>query len=154
MDIVDLKILKCLKEYSRMNATAIGEKINLSTSAVIERIKKLENDGVISQYTILINHEKIDKDIIAYISVSIEHPKYDTNFRDMVRLNDEIVECHYITGEYDYILKVVTSSSKSLENLLNYVKCIQGVNLTKTLVVMSTIKNEISSLPTMVEEQK
>ncbi|MBQ9975327.1 MAG: Lrp/AsnC family transcriptional regulator [Clostridia bacterium] len=154
MDIVDLKILKCLKEYSRMNATAIGEKINLSTSAVIERIKKLENDGVISQYTILINHEKIDKDIIAYISVSIEHPKFDTNFRDMVRLNDEIVECHYITGEYDYILKVVTSSSKSLESLLNYVKCIQGVNLTKTLVVMSTIKNEISSLPTMVEEQK
>ena len=152
MDIVDLKILKCLKEYSRMNATAIGEKINLSTSAVIERIKKLENDGVISQYTILINHEKIEKDIIAYISVSLEHPKYDSNFRDMVRLNDEIVECHYITGEYDYILKVVTSSSKTLETLLNYVKCIQGVNLTKTLVVMSTIKNEISSLPITVEE--
>ena len=152
MDIVDLKILKCLKEHSRMNATAIGEMINLSTSAVIERIKKLENDGVIKQYTILINHEKIDKDIIAYISVSIEHPKYDTNFRDMVRLNDEIVECHYITGEYDYILKVVTSSSKTLETLLNYVKCIQGVNLTKTLVVMSTIKNEISSLPAVIEE--
>ena len=135
-----------------MNATAIGESINLSTSAVIERIKKLENDGVISQYTILINHEKIDKDIIAYISVSLEHPKYDSNFRDAVRVNDEIVECHYITGEYDYILKVVTSSSKTLETLLNYVKCIQGVNLTKTLVVMSTIKNEISSLPRMGEE--
>lgn len=151
MDAVDLKILKCLKEYSRMNATAIGERINLSTSAVIERIKKLENDGVIAQYTILINNEKIEKDIIAYISVSLEHPKYDVNFRESVRQNDEIVECHYITGEYDYILKVVTSSSNTLETLLNYVKCIQGVNLTKTLVVMSTIKNEISSLPIMSE---
>ena len=154
MDVIDYKILKCLKEHSRMNATAIGEKINLSTSAVIERIKKLENDGVIDQYTILINHEKIDKDIIAYISVSLEHPKFDANFRDLVRLNEEIVECHYITGEYDYILKVVTSSSKSLETLLNYVKCIQGVNLTKTLVVMSTIKNDISSLPSLADDNK
>ncbi len=152
MDIVDLKILKCLKEHSRMNATAIGEKINLSTSAVIERIKKLENDGIISQYTILIDHKKINKDIIAYMSVSLEHPKYDSDFRELVRLNDEIVECHYITGEYDYILKVVTSSSKTLEMVLNYVKCIQGVNSTKTLVVMSTIKNDISSLPNIVEE--
>lgn len=152
MDIVDLKILKCLKEHSRMNATAIGEKINLSTSAVIERIKKLENDGIISQYTILIDHKKINKDIIAYMSVSLEHPKYDSDFRELVRLNDEIVECHYITGEYDYILKVVTSSSKTLEMVLNYVKCIQGVNSTKTLVVMSTIKNDISSLPSIVEE--
>ena len=117
-------------------------------------IKKLENDGVIDQYTILINHEKIDKDIIAYISVSLEHPKFDANFRDLVRLNEEIVECHYITGEYDYILKVVTSSSKSLETLLNYVKCIQGVNLTKTLVVMSTIKNDISSLPSLADDNK
>ena len=152
MDTVDLKILKCLKEYSRMNATAIGERINLSTSAVIERIKKLENDGVISQYTILISHEKIEKDIIAYISVSLEHPKFDSDFRDMVRKNEEIIECHYITGEYDYLLKVVTSSSKTLEIVLNYVKCIKGVNLTKTLVVMSTIKNEFSSLPIIDEE--
>jgi Lrp/AsnC family leucine-responsive transcriptional regulator len=152
MDTVDLKILKCLKEYSRMNATAIGERINLSTSAVIERIKKLENDGVIAQYTVLLDHEKIDKDITAYMSVSLEHPKYDTNFRDQVRHNDEIVECHYITGEYDYILKVITGTSKTLEALLNYVKSIQGVSHTKTLVVMSTIKNEISSLPDLGEE--
>ncbi len=151
MDTVDFKILKCLKEYSRMNATAIGEKINLSTSAVIERIKKLENDGVIAQYTIQINHEKIGKDLTAYISVSLEHPKYDSNFRDMIRLNDEIIECHYITGEYDYMLKIITYSSKSLEQLINYVKSIQGVNHTKTLVVMSTIKNDISSLPGMKE---
>ena len=154
MDIVDLKILRCLKEYSRMNATAIGEKINLSTSAVIERIKRLENDGVISQYTVLVNHEKINKDITAYMSVSLEHPKFDANFREQVRVNEEIVECHYITGEYDYILKVITASSKSLEALLNYVKSIQGVSHTKTLVVMSTIKNEISSLPDMSEDEQ
>ena len=154
MDIVDLKILRCLKEYSRMNATAIGERINLSTSAVIERIKRLENDGVIAQYTVLVNHEKINKDITAYMSVSLEHPKFDANFREQVRVNEEIVECHYITGEYDYILKVITASSKSLEALLNYVKSIQGVSHTKTLVVMSTIKNEISSLPDMSEDEQ
>lgn len=148
MDRVDLEIIKCLKEHSRMNATAIGEKISLSTSAVIERIKKLENDNIISQYTILINHEKINKGLIAYVSVSIEHPKYDANFRKLISENEEIVEAHYVTGKYDYLLKLITENSKSLEGVLNYVKCIQGVSDTETFIVMSTIKNEISSLPT------
>ena len=77
MDSIDVKILGCLKENARQNASAIGEYVNMSVSAVIERIKKLENSGVIQQYTLLLDTKKIGKDISAFISVSLEHPKYN-----------------------------------------------------------------------------
>ena len=144
MDSIDFKILECLKENSRMNATAIGERINLSTSAVLERIKKLEASKVIVKYTTVIDSEKIGKGITVFLSVSLEHPKFDENFRAQVMENEEIVECHYVTGDYDYMLKCTTASSKTLEQLLNFVKSINGVSHTKTLVVMRTTKNEFT----------
>ncbi len=146
MDNIDIKILSCLKENSRMNATAIGDKINLSTSAVLERIKKLESSGVIVKYTTIVDNEKIGKGITVFISVSLEHPKFDENFREVISQNEEIIECHYVTGDYDYMLKGITSSSKSLEQLINFVKSINGVSHTKTLVVMTTTKNDFTSI--------
>lgn len=146
MDNIDLKILSCLKENSRMNATAIGDKINLSTSAVLERIKKLEASGVIVKYTTIIDNEKIGKGITVFISVSLEHPKFDEAFREVISQNEEIIECHYVTGDYDYMLKGITASSKSLEQLINFVKSINGVSHTKTLVVMTTTKNDFTSI--------
>lgn len=146
MDNIDLKILSCLKENSRMNATAIGDKINLSTSAVLERIKKLEASGIIVKYTTIIDNEKIGKGITVFISVSLEHPKFDEAFREVIAQNEEIIECHYVTGDYDYMLKGITASSKSLEQLINFVKSINGVSHTKTLVVMTTTKNDFTSI--------
>lgn len=148
MDNTDLKILSCLKENSRMNATAIGESINLSTSAVIERIKRLEASGVILKYTTVIDNEKIGKGITAFISVSLEHPKFDEDFRAAIDELEEISECHYITGDYDYLLKGITATSKTLEALINVVKSINGVSHTRTLVVMTTTKNDITALKT------
>ena len=129
-----------------MNATVIGERINLSTSAVLERIKKLEQSSVIRQYTTIIDNEKIGKGITVFISVSLEHPKFDEDFRQTIMQNDDIVECHYVTGDYDYMLKGVTTSSKTLEELINFVKSIKGVSHTKTVVVMTTTKNELTSI--------
>lgn len=145
MDAVDKKIIECLKENSRMNATTIGERINLSTSAVIERIKKLESSGVIVKYTTVIDNEKIGKGITVFISVRLEHPKFDEGFRSVVADNEDIVECHYVTGDYDYMVKGVTASSSTLEKLLNFIKSINGVSHTKTLVVMRTTKNDFIS---------
>lgn len=146
MDSIDMRILSCLKENSRMNATSIGEKINLSTSAVLERIKKLEASGVIVKYTTVIDNEQIGKGITVFISVSLEHPKFDEDFRAVISGNEEIIECHYVTGDYDYMLKGITASSKSLEQLINFVKSINGVSHTKTLVVMTTTKNDFTSI--------
>ena len=117
MDIIDYKLLKCLKENSRENATNIGMKINLSTPAVIERIKKLENSGVIEGYTTIVNQRALGSEITAFISVSLEHPKYNEAFIQLVNDNAFIAECHYIAGDFDFILKVYTHTGKSLEQV-------------------------------------
>ncbi|MBE7055390.1 MAG: Lrp/AsnC family transcriptional regulator [Ruminococcaceae bacterium] len=147
MDSTDYQILSCLKENSRENATNIGAKINLSTSAVIERIKKLENSGIIEKYTTIINQSALGRELTAFIYVSLEHPKYNEEFIRLINENSSVVECHYIAGDFDFILKVVTKSGRTLEGVLNFVKSIGGVSLTRTSVVLSTNKCEVSLLP-------
>lgn len=154
MDLIDYRILSCLKENSRENATNIGAMINLSTSAVIERIKKLESSGLIEKYTTIINQNALGRETMAFIYVSLEHPKYNEEFIRLVNENNSIAECHYIAGDFDFILKVVTMRGKMLEEILNYIKAINGVSLTRTSVVLSTSKCEVCLLPDIETEIK
>lgn len=147
MDNVDIGILSCLKENARMNASEIGEKVNMSVSAVIERIRKMENAGVIKQYTLVLDAKHTGHELLAFVSVSIEHPKFNDSFAESVLQNKEIVECHYITGDFDFLLKIITHSTTTLERILNVIKSIRGVSLTETLVVLSTVKDEPVVLP-------
>jgi len=147
MDIIDTKILQCLQENSRINASLIGEQINMSVSAVIERIRKLESSGIIKQYTTILNSKLLGKDTTAFISVRLEHPKYNESFMEIVKKQPEIIECYYLTGDFDYILKVITASTETLAQVLNEVKSIKGVSLTKTVVVLSAVKNGVSCSP-------
>ncbi len=147
MDAIDYEILACLKENSRENATNIGAKIRLSTSAVIERIKKLENSGFIKQYTTIIDQSILGRDLNAFITVRLEHPKHYEKFVNSVKENASITECYYIAGDFDFILKVVTDQRKGLEEILNYIKSIDGVSFTHTSVVLSENKHEVCILP-------
>ncbi|MBQ8250137.1 MAG: Lrp/AsnC family transcriptional regulator [Clostridia bacterium] len=147
MDSIDYEILVCLKENSRENATNIGAKINLSTSAVIERIKKMEASGLIEQYTTIISQNTLGRDLSAFIYVSLEHPKYYDEFVKRINENDSIAECYYIAGDFDFILKVVTKSGSGLEGIINYIKYINGVSNTRTSVVLSTNKRDVCLLP-------
>lgn len=151
MDATDHKILACLKANARENATDIGAKINLSTSAVIERIRKLENSGLIQQYTTIIDQKKLGRDLIAFIYVGLEHPKFYENFVEVVNANNSITECYYIAGDFDFVLKVLTGTRTTLEETLNSIKSIAGVSLTRTSVVLSTNKCEVSLLPELQE---
>ena len=147
MDSVDVKILDLLRRNSRLQASVISEKVNMSVSAVIERIRKLEASGIIKQYTTILDAKKLDKDITAFISVRLEHPKYNDLFMEDVKKQSEIIECYYLTGDFDYLLKIITSSTDTLSELLNLIKSIKGVSLTKTVVVLSTVKNDFSCAP-------
>lgn len=147
MDIIDIKILEFLRGNSRINASLIGEQVNMSVSAVIERIRKLEASGIIKQYTTILNAKLLGKDTTAFISVRLEHPKYNESFMESVKKQPEIIECYYLTGDFDYILKVITASTETLARVLNEIKSIKGVSLTKTVVVLSTVKNEVSCFP-------
>ena len=147
MDSIDYQILSCLKENSRENATNIGTKINLSTSAVIERIKKMESSGLIQKYTAIIDQSALGRDLTAFMYVSLEHPKYYDNFVEKINENNSVAECYYIAGDFDFILKIITKTGKDLEEMLKYVKYINGVSMTRTSVVLSTNKCDICLLP-------
>jgi Lrp/AsnC family leucine-responsive transcriptional regulator len=147
MDDIDCRIIACLKENARTKLSAIADTVSLSITATADRIRKLENTGIISGYTVLLDETKIGHDIIALIFVRIEHPRFNEEFCRQVKLHPEILECHYVTGDYDFILKVVTSGSAGIERLLTFVKSIKGVSLTRTLVVLSTVKSELSVTP-------
>ncbi len=147
MDMIDYQILSCLKENARENATNIGTKINLSTSAVIERIKKLEHSGLIERYTTIINQNVLGRELEAFIYVRLDHPQHYENFVEVIKSNDTISECYYIAGDFDFILKVITKTGKLLEGILNDIKSIPGVSLTRTSVVLSTNKHEVCLLP-------
>ncbi len=147
MDNNDIKILKLLQKNARITASEIGSEINLSVSAVSERLKKLESSGIIKQYTTIINPKYLKKELSAFIFISLERPKFTDRFTEYVNGEEDILECHYLAGDFDYVLKIVTESTFALEKLLNRIKSVQGVQKTRTVVVLSTTKNEYSVTP-------
>lgn len=147
MDKIDIKILNCLKKNARLTASAISEEINLSVSAVIERIKKLETSGIIKGYTIELDQEKLGNNVVALMEVGLEHPDYNQEFIDMVNKNQQIVACFYQTGVYDFVLQIITDSKEGLEAVYRDVKCCKGVSKTETHFVLKTIKDEFCVLP-------
>ena len=142
MDKIDLKILKSLKENARLTASSISEEINLSVSAVIERIKKLETTGVIKGYTIDVDQEKMGNNMVALMEVSLKHPDFYEGFVDLVNNNCNIVSCYYQTGAYDFVLRIITDSTDGLEAVYKEVKGYEGVSQTETHLVLKTIKEE------------
>lgn len=146
MDVIDVKIINALINNSRCNASEISELVGLSVSAVIERIKKLESSGIIKKYTVILDNAILGKDVQALIMVSLEHPKYNEGFIKAMIDNESISECHYLAGDFDYQLKIATYNTKRLERLLNDIKGVPGVSKTKTMVILSTLKNEYSNL--------
>lgn len=146
VDEINVKILNCLRENSRENASIISEKVGLSVSAVIERIKKLEVNEFIKKYTVVLDKNKIGRDVTALMQITLDHPKYTENFINKVKSNNDVLECHYLAGNYDFLIKICTNTTESLEKILNKIKAIEGVSKTTTMIVLSTIKNEYSVL--------
>lgn len=147
VDDTDITILGLLRENSRINASLIAENIGMSVSTVTERIRKLEQSGVIKKYTLALDNKLIGMDVLAFISISLEHPKHNEDFVNSINNNPNVIECHYITGDFDFLLKVMTASMEGLTGVLNVIKSIKGVSLTHTLIVLSTSKNEYCAIP-------
>jgi len=147
MDTLDIKILKLLKNNARITASEISNKINLSVPAVSDRLRKLDASGVIEKYTVIINAKKLNRNLTVIMFISLESPKYIDNFLDAIQKDDEIIECHYLAGDYDYALKITTENTETLEKILNKIKSMSGVVKTKTTVTLSTIKNSYSVMP-------
>jgi Lrp/AsnC family leucine-responsive transcriptional regulator len=138
LDTIDLHILMLLQEHCKMSLAKIGAKVGLSAPAVIERIKKLEDSGVITGYTAVLDAKKLWRDITAFIGVSIGHPKAIQTFEREIDSLPDVLECHHVTGGYTLLLKVKTKNTSSLEELISRIRSLDGVARTETMVVLST----------------
>ncbi|MGH1286352.1 Lrp/AsnC family transcriptional regulator [Bacillus toyonensis] len=112
MDSVDQEILMHLQKDARLSMTSIGKLIGLSQPAVTERVKRLEEQGIISNYRTIVANDKIGKSTVAFI---LFRTTQCLNFVDYCENTPQVVECHRISGEYNYLIKVVVESTKELE---------------------------------------
>ena len=110
-------------------------------------VKELEAKGLIRQYTVVLDEKKLGNDLTVFVSVRLENPRCGEAFARAASAHPNISECYYIAGDVDYLLKIVTDSSRSLELIHEDIKAMEGVAWTKTLYVLSTIKNDVSVLP-------
>lgn len=152
MDAIDSKILEVLQENSRVSISDLSKQVNLSLSAVSERLKKLEASGIIEKFTVILDSKALGQELTVLMNVSLENPRDTVEFLEVVNKESEILECHYVTGEYDYILRITTKSTATLESLMNRLKAIPEIKRTQTNVVLSSLKHLYSVTPPVLEK--
>lgn len=146
VDQVDKHILLQLQEHGRISMTELGKAVGLSQPAVTERVRRLEEKGVIQEYRAVLSREKIGKQAAAYMLV---RTKECTAFLEFCRNSPEVIECHRISGEHNYLLKVVTDSMQELERFGN--SCDLYGNYTILIVLSSPI--DYKSFVPSIEER-
>ncbi len=143
MDFVDIKILNLLQENGREAHSNIAKAVGLSAPSVSERVKKLCNEGIVKRFTAILNDNKIGKELTAFVNVYVSNPSFEEAFVVDVTKLDDVLECHHVTGDYSYLLKVKTRNTATLENIISKkIRSIPGVARTLTNVVLSSLKEE------------
>jgi Lrp/AsnC family transcriptional regulator, leucine-responsive regulatory protein len=141
MDEIDLKILVCLTQQGRMTWSELGQQLNLSSPAAADRVRRLEERGIIQGYSARLNADALGCDLLAFVAITLERPEHREPFWQLVLQLPEIQECHHVAGEDDYWLKVRCRGTKDLERLIsNELKRLPGVLRTRTTIVLSTVK--------------
>ncbi len=141
MDKLDYQILEILKKNARETVSNMSKELHMSVSALSERIRKMEESGVIQEYTIILDEKKMNLDVTAIMEVGLEHPKFYDTFTAEIQMNRNVVACYYLTGDFDFVLKIVCSSSDELERIHRQIKSIKGVSGTRTHYVLKCTKN-------------
>ena len=137
VDETDRKILTLLRQDSRLQFAEIGKKVNLSAPAVFARVKKMENSGVIKKFTIEIEPTKLDIHLAAIIRIVLKGVPTQKVVGTLLKLK-EIEEAHHVAGEDCLILKVRTQGPSQLNQLLESIKMIDGIDRTITSVVLNS----------------
>lgn len=146
MDEKDERIIEVLKENSKLSTQQISKRTSIPITTVHHRIKKLEKDGIIKNYTVVLDNKKIGKAISAYILINVDYKllkemkKTQRDLAKKLKLHQAIEEASVITGETDTIIKVRVKDIDELNNLIEgYIRHLDGVDRTRTLVVLEEI---------------
>ena len=121
MDVTDYRIIEILQEDGRISMKDLGKIVGLTSPAVSERVKRLEESGVIEGYKAIVNPDSLGRVIKAFIHISLPSDKYES-FLDTARNDSRIVECHHITGDDCSLLKVIVKDMYELDNLIQKLK--------------------------------
>ncbi len=147
LDAVDKALLRALQTDGRLSNVELARRINLSPPATHARLRRLEKDGYLRQYTAVVDREKAGYDLLCFIHISLQMHQVEQveKFRKMVRQMPEVLECHHITGEYDYLLKVVLRNRKDLERfVVDRLTPIPGVARIHTSLVFTEVKSTMA----------
>ena len=147
LDKVDKSLLRALQADGRLSNVELARKISLSPPAAHARLRRLEKDGYIRQYTAVVDREKAGYDLLCFIHISLQMHQVTQveKFREATRKMPEVLECHHITGEYDYLLKVVLRNRKDLERfVVDKFTPIPGVARIHTSLVFTEVKSTMA----------
>jgi len=146
-DNIDSKLLELLQQDSKQTNKELSNKLNLSVTAVYERIRKLEREGIIDSYVALVKKEKVDKAFVAFCHIKlVQHSQdYVMKFEKEVAKLDEVMECYHISGDYDYLLKVLVTDMKAFrEFMVKKLTSIDHIGSTHSMFVINEVKHTTS----------
>ena len=144
LDKIDLNILKILQENSKITNLDLSKKIGLSPAPTLERVKKLETTGIIESYHAIVNQQAIGLNVKTFVLVSLAWQKENAlnHFLQKIDEIEEITECYIITGEADFLIKIICKDIPTYEQLLfKTLSQIEEIERLKTLMTLSTVKD-------------
>jgi Lrp/AsnC family transcriptional regulator, leucine-responsive regulatory protein len=144
LDELDIAILEILQTDARLSNAELARRVNLSPPATLTRVRRLEESGLIKTHVTLVDRRLAGYDMLCFVSVSLQLHDIEqvTGFREIVGEMPEVLECHHVTGDYDYLLKVVAHNTKDLESfLLKKLTPIPGVARIHTSLVLNEVKS-------------
>lgn len=140
IDQIDRQLLDLLQGHGRMSHHDLAQRVGLSAPAVGERVRKLEERGVIRHFSVTVDPKRLGLDVTAFIAIGIAGSQYFEPFVAHAEAADEVLECHAVTGSGSHLLKIRTASTSTLELLLAEIQSWPGVQWTTTSIVLSTQK--------------
>lgn len=147
MDSLDYKIISAIMNNGRITWSELAGLLGLSSPAAADRVRRLEEQGIITGYTALIDAESAGYSLSALIAVSLERPEHRQGFIDLIMKLPEIQECHHTAGDDDYILKLRCRGTRDLDRIISEeIKGLPGIVRTRTTIILGTVK-ETPNIP-------
>ena len=147
LDSIDVQILNILIENGRISYTDIAKEVGMKPPSVIDRIKKMESDGIIYDYTARVDYRKMGFDMVAFVGIVMDNPVYIDDFENIFKnVDEDIVECYHVTGDFTLLLKVITKNTNTLAGIIRKLRELPGVASTNTILVFSTMVNRVHKI--------
>jgi len=147
LDEIDLRILRTLQHNSNLTTKELAQKVNLTPTPTFERLKRLENDGIIKQYVAIIDSEKVGFGFMVFCAVKLKslNQQFVKEFTEKIKDIREVTECYNISGEYDYMLKIMAPDMKAYQHfLLNELGPMECLSSLTSMFIMDEIKHNYS----------